>query len=277
MATRGLIDAHIDAFWKTAGTDRPLTPKDLHRRSNPPRKSSCGSKSARGAGTTATSGYRTSGSLSARRAAPDPDAHPEFKNVTVELSGREGYNAVAVNGIWRYWRVKNGRLAFQRTIHLSDEQNAYQEEGCSDDSAAPQSECKATGDNQASSIRLFLFYMPPVDSWVISDAPNGTGSVTADCGPVGSEDLGNHWRIWDGEQWSEDRNVVVEVSLGGPGFPNLKGLRVMQLAPLKQRSLSQDGRCSLPRAPSCDKPADSIRRSRRGCRPHACDRASPGL
>merc|ERR1719491_1222718 len=47
-----------------------------------------------------------------------PQQHPEFQRISVEISGREGYNAVAVNGVWSFWRVNSGRLAFRREVEL---------------------------------------------------------------------------------------------------------------------------------------------------------------
>lgn len=271
MATRGLIESSIDAFWSTAGAPRPTTPQDLLRRNQPGRKPGVtGSKSARGrplclgTGVAAAGSHSARTSHSARRAAPDQEAHTEFRHVTVELSGREGFNSIAVNGIWRFWRVKNGRLAFRRDVELQVEPEDVEEEGCSDDStsAGADTAAKQRGTSQTgvATVRLFLFYTPQVDSWLISDSSDTSGSVTADCGPVGEgEDFGNHWRIWDGEQWCEDRNIVVEVALGGPGFPNLKGLRVATAASTKQRAFSQEPRTTVPRAPSSDKPLDSAR------------------
>ncbi|CAE7366027.1 unnamed protein product [Symbiodinium natans] len=54
------------------------------------------------------------------RAPPAPVEVDAYKTVTVELKGREGYNSSAVNGLWHYWRVKGGRLAFQREINLAE-------------------------------------------------------------------------------------------------------------------------------------------------------------
>lgn len=259
----------IDAFWSAAGTTRPPTPQDRDRRRAKSPKS--GSQSARGAGSEKAAGYPLSLSakapLSARRTDKNSDnLYPEFKHVTVELIGREGFNAIAVNGIWRFWRVKSGRLAFCRDVDLDEEDDDIEEEGCSDDSAIASVDAtvnRAGHSRKATpqSVRLYLFYASQVDSWLISDAPDASGSVTADCGPVGSEeDLGNIWRVWDGERWCEDRNIEVEVALGGPGFPNLKGLRLISLPPAvpKQRAASQDPLSSMPRAPSGDKPPDSV-------------------
>jgi hypothetical protein len=175
----------------------------------------------------------------------------------VELSGREGFNSIAVNGVWKFWRVKNGRLAFRRDVELEAEGEDIEEEGCSDDSA------NQTGGGQSgsSTVRLFLFYASQVDSWLISTTSDASGSVTADCGPVGNgEDLGSNWRVWDGERWCEDRNVNAEVALGSTAFPNLKGLRVVAAPGAKQRAVSQDSRTSC--APSFERAQDSARRRR---------------
>lgn len=34
------------------------------------------------------------------------DPPPRFKKVTVEISGREGYNSAAVNGVWYFWKAR---------------------------------------------------------------------------------------------------------------------------------------------------------------------------
>ncbi|CAJ1396292.1 unnamed protein product, partial [Effrenium voratum] len=110
----------------------------------------------------------------------------EFRKVLVELTGREGYNAAAVNGKWHFWKVKSGRVAFQRELSL---------EGAAPEGAVP-------------SLRLFLFYVPQTDTWIISDAPDASGSVVADCGPVlGGTDLQQSWRVWDGDGWKEETGV----------------------------------------------------------------------
>ncbi|CAE7405185.1 unnamed protein product, partial [Symbiodinium necroappetens] len=111
------------------------------------------------------------------------------------LTGREGHNAAAVNGLWYYWRVKGGRLAFQRQIVLP----SAEEDG--DDGPSPQL------------LRLFLYYVPPTDAFVISDSCDATvGSIMADCGPIGEGmDLEQNWRVWDGGGWKEDRNVEAEI------------------------------------------------------------------
>lgn len=275
MATRGLVDASIDAFWNSAGSARPATPPELrrsqpHRRTGGPRASSL--KSARG--------YAASGGgpHSARRGAPaaEQDLPSEFQHVTVELSGREGYNAVAVNGIWRFWRVRAGRLAFRRDAGLQVEPDNLEEEGCSsEDSGGATSDANAaagrTGNGQSGTetIRLFLFYAPQVDAWLISDSANLSGSISADCGPVGDdEDLGNHWRVWDGEKWRQDRNIVAEVSYGSSSISNLNGLRVVKPKQERQRAASQEPSSMLPsllpKVPDCEKPQDSARRPRRG-------------
>lgn len=257
MATRGLVESSIDAFWSAAAAAQPTLPQDVLRRSQPARKLAHGTKSGYNSKSSRVNGAGTSGSLSARRAAPDPEAHAEFHNITVELSGREGYNSIAVNGIWRFWRVRCGRLAFLRDVEMP-----MVEDYCSDPSTAVASaDVQAAGSRPGvATIRLYLFYLQQVDSWIISDTPDSSGSITADCGPVGNgNDLDNHWRIWDGGRWCEDRNVVAEVALGGPGFPNLKGLRVMQLPPVKQRAMSQEPRTAVPRAPSSERPQDSAR------------------
>ncbi|CAJ1423392.1 unnamed protein product [Effrenium voratum] len=127
----------------------------------------------------------------------------EFRKVLVELTGREGYNAAAVNGKWHFWKVKSGRVAFQRELSL---------EGAAPEGAVP-------------SLRLFLFYVPQTDTWIISDAPDASGSVVADCGPVlGGTDLQQSWRVWDGDGWKEDLNISVELSV--PESMSLSGLCV---------------------------------------------------
>lgn len=94
-------------------------------------------------------------------------------------------------------------------------------------------------------VRLYLFYVPRIDMWLISDAPDMSGSIAADSGPVGSDiDLGQNWRVWDGETWSEDRNIVVEIVVGDPAPVGLKpgGLCVAAATPsvASRRAKSQE-------------------------------------
>merc|ERR1711920_561703 len=62
----------------------------------------------------------------------------------------------------------------------------------------------------------------------MGDTVDGTGDVLADCGPVEStsSDFADFWRVWDGENWREDRNITTEVILGDPPPPGINGLRV---------------------------------------------------
>lgn len=169
--------------------------------------------------------------------------------MSVETFGRDGYNAVAVNGEWSFWRVKNGRLAFRREVELEvDVSDGEDEELEHRGEAASQS--SRGGDSRGTaliSVRLFLFYMPQVDMWVISDGPDTTGTVVADCGPVLRDpDLSQHWRVWDGEAWLEDRNVQVEVHLPDPAPVNLRGLTVTPHLPAVAGPLSARSRVKAP-------------------------------
>lgn len=267
MATRALVDSSINAFWDTARSARPTTPQDLLRRSQAlPSKKSVSQKLAKRV---------TSGSVpiqSARRQESDAEVQDEFRSITVELSGREGFNGTAINGIWRFWRVRNGRLAFRREVEFEVERDDIQEAtdahaettgadgtaGVQEDVDTGATPCSSRGGNRGvATVRLFLFYMPQVDTWLISDAADGSGTVVADCGPVytSGEDLGQHWRVWDGDMWREDRNITAEVAYGGPQPPTIKGLRVLQPATLPP-----------PRAPSQRTRAHS-QESRRGAAP----------
>merc|ERR1740117_1017239 len=116
MTTRSGLDANINAFWAAAGPEvrRPTTPKDLLRRKQiarlpggergsanayPP---TGGPPSARSASASSSVGATVVGS----KKGPGGRAWPEeFREVEVDLSGREGYNAEAVNGTWLFWRV----------------------------------------------------------------------------------------------------------------------------------------------------------------------------
>lgn len=125
----------------------------------------------------------------------------EFKKVVVEISGRDGYNSAALNGVWHFWKVKNGRLAFDREIQL-------REEADEDSDASP----KRDLEEDVKILRLFLFYVPQTDAWIISDAPDLAGNVIADCGPLNEgKDLEQIWRVWDGDGWKEDHNISAEI------------------------------------------------------------------
>lgn len=201
----------------------------------------------------------------------ESEAPQELKQISVELSGREGFNALAVNGVWRFWKVKGSRLAFRRDAELQ----ADQDDG--EDAEAPSPRETQTAGNEGGgrtvTVRLYLFYLPQADAWLVSDTPDGSGNIVADCGPVaGAEDLGQHWRVWDGETWKQDRNISAEIFLGGPSPPMLQGLRVVPAAPTRAsprvRAHSQETRpppaalpppTVLPRVPSAPRPPDAAR------------------
>eukprot|EP00927_Polykrikos_kofoidii_P016527 TRINITY_DN17481_c0_g1_i1.p1 TRINITY_DN17481_c0_g1~~TRINITY_DN17481_c0_g1_i1.p1 ORF type:complete len:314 (+),score=37.31 TRINITY_DN17481_c0_g1_i1:127-1068(+) len=267
MATRALVDSSVDAFWEAAGpsTRRPRTPPELRRREGG------GSLTARGPPKRLT-GSRPGGgvplpprSSAVEEAGADSDALAEYSRVAVELSGRAGYNDAAVNGSWKFWRIYGGRLAFRRDTEV--------EVLGSDD---PELEnCNGEGDSRETVscmviIRLFLFYQPHVDAWLISDALE-EGNVAADCGRVGlGEDLDQHWRVWDGTHWKQDRNVVARVVYDGPAPASLQGLRVLPASAAgsrppavgkSPRAISLDSRArpgsELPRVPLTGSPESS--------------------
>lgn len=222
MATRALIDASIDSFWNAAGVPCPTNTHCLEKRS-------------------ASLKLPKSLSQGGSRAPPAAPAEVDvYKKVTVMLTGREGHNAAAVNGLWYYWRVKGGRLAFQRQIVLP----SAEEDG--DDGPSPQL------------LRLFLYYVPPTDAFVISDSCDATvGSIMADCGPIGEGmDLEQNWRVWDGGGWKEDRNVEAEIRVPDTLPLSMSGLRVAA-PPSTARGQRTGGRQEppLPRAPLTARPA----------------------
>eukprot|EP00913_Durusdinium_trenchii_P018691 g17565.t1 len=179
MATRALIDASIDSFWTAAGScparkKRPTVPK-LPQQLGQGRV----------------------------KAAPRPkveESH-EFKKILVDITGREGFNAVALNGLWHFWKVKSGRLAFQREIQLNSPD-------------MPRS------DEEAESEEV--------------DAPDFSGNVIADCGPSEGMDFDQIWRVlqsveqklaelkevfhdWRQENLHQFENVMRCID-GGPGL-----------------------------------------------------------
>jgi len=184
-------------------------------------------------------GAKTSPPFASATAKPNnSDANPEFRTVTVEISGRSGYNTAAINGVWNFWRIIGGRLAFSRDAEVQVEHSAVVGEGNDELVEDDEEEVKAK-------VRLYLFYVPRIDMWLISDAPDMSGSIAADSGPVGSDiDLGQNWRVWDGETWSEDRNIVVEIVVGDPAPVGLKpgGLCVAAATPsvASRRAKSQE-------------------------------------
>eukprot|EP00440_Ansanella_granifera_P030256 gb/GFBE01032873.1/.p1 GENE.gb/GFBE01032873.1/~~gb/GFBE01032873.1/.p1 ORF type:complete len:316 (+),score=42.63 gb/GFBE01032873.1/:1-948(+) len=270
MATRAFVEASIDSFWSAAGVARPATPQDIKRKHRPPHAKPTagystavaklppslpgpGDKSFSGPG---ASGGRRQGYVSSS-AGPPRDRVSEaeledLKQVTVQLQGRDGYNAAAVNGEWRFWKVKNGRLGFRRevVVEVQEEDDADVVDAEDGYEKAPEEAPRAGGDGNGPeltvaqpALRLFLMYMTQTDAWVISDSPDASGSVIADCGPVGKggTDLGQNWRVWDGTGWKEDRNITAEIASPG-GMPSrLAGLRVVppgaaQTAPLSARA-----------------------------------------
>lgn len=222
------------------------------------RSSGCISGSTSSAPTSARSGLHRTRSMastpsgpalaSARAKVNEPDTKTEFQRVTVDISGRSGYNAAALNGEWIFWKVIGDRLAFTREAEVQVEKSAV----LGLDENEPQSDTVSNGEGEADTtevaakVLLFLFYVPKIDMWLVSDAPGMSGSIAADCGPVGTDiDLGQNWRVWDGETWSEDLNIVVEICIGDPAPTGLKpgGLRVGITPPAgaTRRAKSQEG------------------------------------
>lgn len=218
MATLGLVESSTDAFWNAAGPMLRPSPRD-----GPLRKGGHPLTRVPHAGVS-TPRDGPSLALPPHVAEHRLEEWSEFIGVTVDIHGRAGYNSAAINGLWRFWKVQHGRLGFRRDADL---------QAAVDDGAVAQAaeEATAAGRLQAeggtrTTLRLYLFYLPQADSWVISDASDGSGSIAADCGPVGAcNDLGQHWRVWNGGGWREDRNVVAQVSLGGAAPSSLRGLR----------------------------------------------------
>lgn len=209
MTTRSGVDASIDAFWSSAGLPRP---PDHGMKRRPPKSSrSCsGSRPGGGSETLAPSPRRATSSRPKAEEAGgrQEDRYPELKHITVEISGREGFNSAAVNGLWNFCGVRHGRLAFFRDAEVCG-------------GSEPE-------DGEDAVLRLFLHYVPEVDNWLISDVPDLSGTVVADCGPVGrGSDLQQRWRVWDEDGWREDENVVVKVDLGSSPPGNLRGLAVI--------------------------------------------------
>mmetsp|Transcript_71395 Transcript_71395/g.167259 ORF Transcript_71395/g.167259 Transcript_71395/m.167259 type:complete len:255 (+) Transcript_71395:57-821(+) len=247
MATRALIDASIDSFWSAAGVPCPVNP---HCRD--------GKRSA---------SVKLPKSLSRGRPKPPQPALVEaeaYKSVSVELSGREGYNSGAVNGRWHFWRVKGGRLAFQRELRLSDEEEDAASPSGSDstkETDEPKTP-KAGGASSPSLLRLFLYYVPQTDAYVISDASDATGSIIADCGPVeAGVELEQNWRVWDGDTWKEDWNVTAEILAPESAAAMMSGLRVLQ-APVSARGPPAMQEAPWPRAPLSARPVMQTRTSR---------------
>lgn len=184
MATHALIDASIDSFWAAAGVPCPA-PNGRKKKSALPKLPG--------------QGY-CQGPKAAVKPKLNEAIGQEFKKVVVEISGREGYNSAALNGVWHFWKVKSGRLAFDREIQLR--------EAADEDSDASPRDL----DEDVKTLRLFLFYVPQTDAWIISDSPDLTGNVIADCGPLNEgKDLEQTWRVWDGDGWKEDHNISAEI------------------------------------------------------------------
>lgn len=271
MATRALVDASIDAFWNAAGTGaqelrKPSRPVVTPRRFGP---------DGAGAPSLPTVTRKSGGSSSSASAALRAEANAEYRGISVELRGREGYNAAAINGIWHFWRVRAGRLAFRRTVQVPCEEAEHkgalgqdmlgeQEERNRLDSGAEAGRTLPPAP-EGGAVQLYLFYEAEVDAWLISDAPDTSGNIAADCGPVGrGMDFGQHWRVWDAKTWCEDRNITAEVTFGGPVPGTLEGLRIVpagtaQGARLRAQSQDQMPLLPEPRRPSLPRPPDTAR------------------
>jgi len=280
MATRSLVEASIDSFWNEAGVPRPPSPRGPKRQQ--PAKLKAGivvnpklrlppspgvdkpraRQTDRGypAPSSVTEGSRR-GTCNASTSAGPPRSRvadrdwQEFRNVAVELAGREGYNAAAVNGTWIFWNVKNGRLAFRREVLVDigeeEKSDTLHEPGSVSNAPNPDDVALSSPARVAqTAVRLFLVYVQKTDTWIISDSADSTGCVVADCGPVGkADDLDQNWRVWDGEGWKEDRNITARILVDDSLPQRLSGLRVVphgstQANPLtsRDRAKSQDGR-----------------------------------
>jgi len=282
MASRALVDKSIDAFWEAAGVPRPSPTQDFARKaaSRPPRK-------PRSVGASRPTPRQGASSCIGPAGLPpvEPELHQDFRRVSVEISGREGYNDLAVNGVWSFWRVCCGRLAFVRDVTLDAEGSGAEHED-DEEGKGQRGDERHRGGNDG--IRLFLHYSSQVDAWLISDSPSSSGCILADCGQtVGGHDMEQHWRVWDGDSWMEDRNIRAEVLVSGPPPVALQGLRVLPAgsaaalpllaasAPLPgppggPRARSIDGR---PSPPECPRPPLSARppgTSRPMIRPPRC-------
>jgi len=271
MATRAYVEASIDSFWKEADRNprapSPQEPFRRHRSSAkrgagggggklPPSLASLapGDKGFNGSGgRKQASGY--SASAGPPRSRADTDAE-DFKKVCVEIEGREGFNSKAVNGIWRFWKVKSGRLAFRREVRVESPEEEELNDADDRNEAIAETSC-AEPRRSTDRICLFLHYVPKTDAWIISDAPDTSGCVLADCGPVGKAmDLEQVWRVWDRDGWKEDRNILAEVKTDDRASSRISGLRLMpsgaQAAPLSSRgrAASQDVHYPEPTAPA---------------------------
>jgi len=228
MATRGLVEASLDAFWSAAGPARV-------------RKPGAGLQKRFGRRPQAPHGRARPGAVGG----PDTTTPEEFRHVSLAITGRSGYNESAINGTWHFWCVRAGRLAFRRVVELPG------------DSA-----------EQAVSLRLYLQYVPDFDAWLMGDSVDGSGSVIADCiCAKGEPDLQQPWRVWDGDAWCEDRNVEVEVMSEQTGdgadvaTPQLKGLRVV----LNQMCTAASGKpADKTAAKVAEKPPPAIRAAAKG-------------
>lgn len=277
MATRALVEASIDSFWHEAGVPRPPSPRGPKRQQ--PTKLNAGSAihpklrlppgggvgKSRARQSLADRGYPTPSSVtegSRRGSVVSTSAGPprsrvadrdweEFHGVAVELTGREGYNATAVNGTWDFWSVKNGRLAFRREVLVDtgeeDRSTPLHESGSESDARQPDADAAGSSAPAAqTAVRLFMVYVQKTDTWIIADSPDTSGCVVADCGPVGeADDLGQNWRVWDGEGWKEDLNITAQIMVDDSMPQRLRGLRVMPHGSTQanpHRAKSQDGR-----------------------------------
>jgi len=249
MATRSLIDASIDAFWSVAGKEA----QDCYARKQAPRKKGDRPPLARPAPAAA-----------ARDAATV--SRPEFRGITVDISGREGYNMLAVNGVWNFWDVRSGRLCFTRDVEMppapidTDDDaspssgdaerrdEAIEEFGSSAHRSSVGAERSRRREAEPLMVRLYLHYAAQVDAWIISDSVDMSGTVVADCGPTRGRDLEQPWRVWDGEGWREDRNIVMNLNVGSPPPPGLEGFRLHLLPGVPLPGASPRAQAALPGA-----------------------------
>ena len=50
---------------------------------------------------------------------------PRFKKIMVNINGREGYNALALNGLWHFWKATSGGPQFSEGIGCQGKQTIW--------------------------------------------------------------------------------------------------------------------------------------------------------
>merc|ERR1711964_490727 len=100
-------------------------------------------------------------------------------DITVTVTGRQGVND-CINSVYSVCGEHDGRFCF--TAQAVDGEPP-----------------------------IYLYYDQATDNWCIGDQV-GSQSYYAVCGPSNGHDMGQEWRMWNGQAWEADPKVTATIS-----------------------------------------------------------------